>query len=201
MNLPYQNGFLVQHRHDFPYAMEEVINTCGYSGLDSRNADPLSVLTDRESRELSREVQFREISEQAYVMQAFIRDPDVLLRYIRACREHDIPIRVLFVESDYGEERWTGPAIPKTFLGYEYNTIPVDNQIITDLCWYAPLAAFLQRLNSHGLFSALDRVMGFKEAYDRAFARGEIGDGDMQTHIFCLYEVQPEDALRYLADR
>ena len=54
-------------------------------------------------------------------------------------------------------------------------------------------------MNSHGLFFTEEEAVSFKNAYDGAFARGEIGDGDMEAHIFCLYEVNPEDALRCLA--
>ena len=198
MNLRCQNGFLVQHLYDQPYGMEKIINICGYNGLSARNSDPLSVLPDRESRELSKEAQWRVVSEQERELLEFISDPDVLLRYINACRKHNIPIRLLFAESDYSEEVWTGPDIPKRFLGYEYNTIPIDNQIITDFSWYPPLSPFWQQVNSWGLFPSMDDIMLFKNAYDKAFDQGEIGDGDMQAHIFCLYEVQPEDVLRCL---
>ena len=196
MNLHCQNGFLVQHLYDQPYGMENIMNICGYNGLSARNSNPLSVLADRESQELSREAQWRMLSEQEYELLEFISDPDVLLRYIKACRKHNIPIRLLFVESDYGGEVWTGPDIPKRFLGYEYNTIPIDNQIITDFFWYPPLSPFWEQVNSRGLFPSVDDVMLFKNAYNKAFDQGAIGDGDMQTHIFCLFEVQPEDVLR-----
>ena len=198
MTLYCRNGFLVQHLNDCPYGMESTISTCGYSGLCARNSNPLSELADRESRDLSKEAEWRLISEQENVLLEFISDPNILLRYIKACRKHNIPIRLLLVESDYREEVWIGPDIPKRFLGYEYNTIPIDNQIITDLSWYPPLSPFLKRLNSHGLFSSVDEVRLFKNAYDQAFDQGEIGDGDMDTHIFCLFEVQPDDVLRYL---
>lgn len=200
MYLSHQNGFLVQHLYDRPYGMEDVINTCGYNGLFARNSNPLSMFSDAESQELSAEAEWRVISEHEYVSLEFISDPDVLLRYIKACRKRNIPIRLLLVESDYSEEVWTGPDIPKRFVGYEYNTIPVDNQIITDLYWYLPLSSFLDRLNSWGLFSSMDDVSVFKKAYDQAFERGEIGDGNMETYIFCLFEVQPDDVLRCLSN-
>jgi hypothetical protein len=154
--------------------------------------------SDSESRELNKEAEWRIISEQEYVSLEFISDSNVLLRYIQACRRHNIPIRLLFVESDYNSEVWAGPDIPKSFLGFEYNTIPLDNQVIADLFWYQPLFPFRERLNSWGLFSSEDDVMSFKNAYDQAYAQGEIGDGDMETHIFGLFEVQVDYALRCL---
>ena len=193
-----QNGFLVQELYDCPHSMEEIIHTFGYQGLSDRNDNPLSVRSDGESRRLSEEANWRRVSSQEYILLEFISDPNILLRYLQTCRKQHIPIRLLFVESDYSEEVWTGPDIPKRFLGYEYNTIPIDNQIITDLSWYRPLAPFWKRMNSLGLFPSLDEVTAFKNAYDRAFNAGEIGDGDMQTHIFCIYEVQTEDVLRCL---
>lgn len=193
-----RNGFLVQHLYDTPYGMETTTRTCGYLGLSARKSNPLSVLSDEESRELSREAEWRDVSAQEAILLEFISDPGILLRYVKVCQKKNIPIRLLFVESDYDGEVWIGPDIPKQFLGYEYNTIPIDNQIITDLSWYAPLAPFLNRLNRWGLFSALNEVTEFKDAYNKAFAQDEIGDGNMETHIFRLYEVQTDDILRIL---
>lgn len=191
----FQNGFLVQHRYDLPYSMEEIFNVSGYLGLSARNSDPLFSLPDRESRELSKAATWREISPGMYQMLEFISDPDILLRYLKACREREIPVRLLFAQSDYSQEVWTGPDIPKQCIGFEYSPIPIDNQIIGDLYYYEPLAPFRKRLNSYGLFFTQEEAAQFKNAYDRAFAAGIIGDGDMEPHIFCLYEVNPEDAV------
>ena len=198
MDLLCQNGFLVQHLNDCPHGVENKIHTCEYNGLSARNSNPLSMFSDRESQELSKEAEWRVISEHKYALKEFISDPDILIRYIKTCQKRNIPIRLLFVESDYNEEVWRGPEIPKRFLGYEYNTIPIDNQIITDFSWYRPLSPFIKHVNPWGLFSSLDDVMRFKNAYDSAFENGEIGDGDMETHIFCLFDVQLDDLLRHL---
>ena len=197
----FQNGFLVQHLYEIPYVMEDIINACGYLGLSARNSDPLLSLPDRESRELSREATWREVSPGWYQMLEFISDPEILLRYLKACRDRGIPIRLLFAQSDYSQEVWTGPDIPKKCIGFEYSPIPIDNQIIGDLYCYPPLNPFMKRLNSYGLFFTQEEATQFKNAYDQAFAQGEIGDGDVETHIFCLYEVNPEDVLRCLEDQ
>ena len=197
----FQNGFLVQGLYEIPRVMEDMINACGYLGLSARHSDPLMALPDRESRELSREATWREVSPGMYQMLEFISDPDILLRYLKACREREIPIRLLFAQSDYSQEVWTGPDIPKRCIGFEYSPVPIDNQIIGDLYYCELLAPFLKRLNSHGLFFTQEEAAAFKNAYDQAFAAGEIGDGDMDTHIFCLYEVDPEDVLRCLMDQ
>lgn len=194
----FQNGFLVQHRYALPYGMEEIFNSCGYLGLSARHSDPLMTLPDRESRELSREATWREVSPGMYQMLEFISDPDILLRYLKACREREIPLRLLFAQSDYSQEVWTGPDVPKRCIGFEYSPVPIDNQIIGDLYYCEFLVPFRKRLNSYGLFFTQEEAAAFKNAYDRAFAAGEIGDGDMETHIFCLYEVNPEDAMRCL---
>lgn len=196
MGILYRNGFVIQHLYEQPYGMGDVIHTCGYCGLSARNADPLSALPDRESQKLSEEASWRAISEHMRTPLEFISDSSLLLRYIAACQSHNIPIRLLFVESDYRQEVWTDPIPPRKLLGYEYNTIPIDNQIITDLSWYDPFSDFLKRINSYGLFRSMEEVLSFKNAYDQAFARGDIGDGDMETHIFRLSEVQVDDALR-----
>ena len=195
----FQNGFLVQGLYEIPPVMEDIINACGYLGLSARNSDPLLSLPDRESRELSKAATWREVSPGMYQMLEFISDPDILLRYLKACREREISIRLLFAQSDYSQEVWTGPDIPKQCIGFEYSPVPIDNQIIGDLYCVEPLAPFLKRLNSYGLFFTQEEATQFKNAYDQAFAEGTIGDGDMEAHIFCLYEVNPEDVLLCLA--
>ena len=198
MKLYYQNGFLVQHLYDVPNGMEKTIETCGYNGLCARNSNPLSKCTDQESRKLSHAAEWQKTPDKMFVSLEFISDPGILFQYIQACRVRNIPIRLLFIESDYSEEVWTGPEMPKNFLGYEYNTIPIDNQIITDISWYTPFSVFRKGLNSWGLFPTMDDALLFKSAYDRAMAQGEIGDGEMETHIFCLFEVRIEDVLQVL---
>ena len=194
----FQNGFLVQGLYEIPRVMEDIIDAWGYLGLSARHSDPLMDLTDRESRELSREATWREVSPGMCQMLEFISDPDILLRYLKACREREIPLRLLFAQSDYSQEVWTGPDVLKRCIGFEYSPVPIDNQIIGDLYYCEFLAPFLKRLNSHGLFFTREEAAAFKNAYDRAFAAGIIGDGDMETYIFCLYEVNPEDAMRCL---
>lgn len=193
-----QNGFLVQHLYEMPCGMEDIFSACGYLGLSARNSDPLFSLSHRESKELSREATWREVSPGMYQMLEFISDPDILLRYLKACQQRGIPVRLLFAESDYDQEVWSGPDIPKMCIGFEYSPVPIDNQIIGDLWCCEFLAPFRQRLNSCGLFFTREEAARFQNAYDGAFARGEIGDGDMESHIFCLYEANPEDVLRCL---
>ena len=200
MDLHYRNGFLIQHLYDHPHGMENIIQIHNYYGLSARNSNPLSMLSTPECLSLSKKAEWHSISEHEHILLEFISNPDLLIQYIKTCQEYSIPIRLLFVESDYNGEVWTGPDVPKKFLGYEYNTIPIDDKIITDFSWYLPLAPFWDRVNSFGLFSSLDDVTLFTNAYKQAFDRGEIGDGDMQAHTFRLYEVQPDDVLRCKTD-
>lgn len=200
MDLRYRNGFLVQHFYDFPPIMDNIIKTHNYNGLSARNSNPLSMLSAPECLSLSKKAEWHSISEHEHILHEFISNPDLLIRYVKTCQEYSIPIRLLFVESDYNGEVWTGPDVPKKFLGYEYNTIPIDDQIITDFSWYLPLAPFWDRVNSFGLFSSSEDLTLFVNAYNHAFEQGEIGDGDMQPHTFCLFEVQPDDVLRYKTD-
>lgn len=195
MSIFYRNGFVVQHLYEQPYGIGDAIHICGYCGLSARNSYPLSSLPDRESQKLSKEASWCAISEQMFTPQEFISDSSLLLRYIAACQSHNIPIRLLFVESDYKQEIWVDPIPPKKLLGYEYNTIPIDSQIITDLSWCDAFSAFLKRINPYGLFHSIEEVLSFKNAYDQAFVQGKVGDGEMETHIFGLYEVQVDDAL------
>lgn len=201
MRILFRNGFVVQHLYEQPYGIGDAIHRCGYCGLSSRTLYPLSVLPDRESQKLSEKISWCAISEQIVTPLEFISDSSLLFRYIVECQRHNIPIRLLFVESDYAQEVWTAPIPPMKCIGYEYNTIPLDSQIITDLAWYGPFSAFLKHTNPYGLFPSMEEVRSFKNAYDQAFAQGEIGDGGMETHIFRLSEVKIDDALHCMIQK
>ena len=96
--------------------------------------------------------------------------------------------RVLFIESEYGDEIWTD-AIPNLqFLVYEYSPIPLDSQVITDLCWYKPLQKFMPILNCNGLFATWEDVCKFKAAYDHAVLYDGIGD-DTTSYICKVSEI------------
>ncbi len=195
------NGFVLQ-RTDAPcYSILNYIMSFPYHGLAAYSTEPLyavdNILHDREAYALCSEAFLRKVGENAFVLRFFICEPDLLIRYILACQMRKIPIRALFVESDYAGEYWLGSQPDGALWGYAYNTIPFDDQIVTDPHWYVPLTGFWLQLNSRGLFSAQADVLAFKRAYDSAFDAGVIGDGEMETHIFRLTEVGLETALAW----
>ena len=191
----YTNGVLVQRSDRQGLAVGECIRNFRYSGMDAYNSFPLAEYPDSEARNLSKKVFSRKVAHDAYIINEFITDPFLLISYVGVCQKRQIPLQLLFVESSYGREIWQGIDPPRIFWGYEYNSIPIDNQIITDLAWYPPFADFWPKLNEHGLFPSLESVMLFKRTYDRAFMDGKIGDGDMDAYIFRLSVVDPKDIL------
>ena len=98
-------------------------------------------------------------------------------------------IRALFIESEYAFEHWTEDKPACKFIGYEYCEIPFDSQIITDFSWYTPLHYFLNKLNGYGLFDGIDEAEEFKKKYDEEFEKGNIGDGEMDTFICRISEI------------
>lgn len=172
----YPNGFLVQHTNQPIFSMG-FIRHFAYHGISACNTYPLSEFSAY--RQLNNEM----------MTQEFITEPDLLKHCVTACQECGIPIRLLFVESGYDGEIWQGHDVQKTLLGYEYNTVPIDDQIITDLEWYEPLSEFWQYLNKDGLFPTEEIAYRFKKEYDKAFQSRQIGDGDMDAFMFRISEV------------
>lgn len=178
----YPNGFLIQHTNQ-PNVSMGFIRHFAYHGISACNTYPLSEFPE-----------YRHLTDKM-MTQEFITDPDLLKRCVNACRECNIPIRILFVESGYSGEIWQGSAVQKKLLGYEYNTVPIDDQIVTDLEWYEPLSKFRKYLNADGLFPSEKTVCRFKTEYDRAFQSKQIGDGEMDAYIFRISEVNTEDTV------
>ena len=72
-----------------------------YLGANAYNHFPLSNVEDIECRRITREVFSKELEDGFYQSLEFISNKNLLMRYVELCKKHNIPIRVLFVESEY----------------------------------------------------------------------------------------------------
>ena len=185
MNRLVANGFLVQGLSDYT----NFIKNFSYSGINAFYQFPLTYINNPEYRKLTNEQQSKKIADNQYQSLEFISDLDLLKRYVSCCLKHKINIRILFVESFYSYEVWQEPLFETDFLGYEYCPIPIDEQIVTDLDWYAPFSKFWVKLNKNGLFNTYADALDFKNAYDSACNNNEIGDGEMDAYIFRVSEI------------
>lgn len=161
-----------------------------YNGINAFHQYPLMEIQDEECRRLTDAVLFKPTSDGMFESLEFISDSGIFREYMNKCAEMNKKIRALFIESDYEHEVWNAPLPELEFLGYEYCEIPFDCQIITDFDWYEPFKRFYPMLNEYGVFDTLEDVTEFKKAYDVAFEKGDIGDGDMDTYICRVYEVK-----------
>ena len=173
------NGILVQGLNDKTHCTK----TFPYHGINAYFPFPLTWLKDEVSQKLTDEQRVKRIDEYWSVSLEFISNLDLYNRYIRHCAAMNVPIRALFVESDYSAEIWTG-ALPKTeFMGYEYCPMPIDDQVATDMDWYEPFFKFRKLLNEFGLFRSYKDVETFVKFYNEEFLAERIGDGEMDAYI------------------
>lgn len=180
------NGCIVQEVND----KNNIVETFNYLGIKAYHSYPLMWVNDSESRALTKEQFSKEVSKDCYQILEFISNEDLLNRYVNACVQRDIDVRTLLIESEYDEELWRGCTPNIEFLGYEYCSIPFDEQIITDFDLYAPLSGFKNDLNKYGLFDSYEKAEEFRYLYDWYWANGYIGDGTMNTYIFKVSEVK-----------
>jgi len=180
-----QNGVIIQDLN----SPTDFMTNVKYLGANAYHQHPLCNVNDTECKLITKEVFSKKLDDGFYQSLEFISDKNLLLRYIKLCERHDIPIRVLFIESEYQFERWTEEKPACKFIGYEYCEIPFDSQMITDFSWYTPLHCFYDKLNKFGLFDNISDAEEFKNKYDREFEEGNIGDGEMDTFICKISEV------------
>ena len=181
------NGAVVQELNR-PTRYLEIPNV-SYFGINAFFHDPLCGVTDYKLRQIAAQAMEKEYADGSFALLNFITAADLLFKYLQACREAGIAIRVLFVKSNYADELWEGEFPISRFLGYEYCEIPFDSQIVTDFNWYTPLKAFHNSLNHFGLFDTIEKAEEFKKAYDAHMMKGMIGDGEMDAFICEVYEV------------
>lgn len=185
----YPNGFLIQ---DTSWHSDNV-KTFSYKGIDAYGNEPLRFIGTRQCREISNRITSLKVGENEYVMREFISNKDDLDEYIRICRELSIPIRILFLESDYCDEIWKAPLPQMRFIGYEYCPVPIDCQIITDLDWCSQLEKHKLKLNEYGLFRTEEDAASFQKDYLKAEAEGYVGDGGVDAYIFKISVVDIAD--------
>lgn len=185
----HSNGVIVQSCSAPAFGLSKF---CGkYLGVNSFWTDPLSEIKEPECKELSDRL-FHKYQDGYYTTLEFVSDPDLLFDYLLKCKELNVDVRVLQIESEYSDEICEY-AFPKVnLIGYEVCEIPFDSQIITDFDWYTPLHKFYVNLNQYGLFNSIEHASLFKEAYEREIKNGTIGDGEIEIFICKIFEVDVE---------
>lgn len=179
------NGIIIQQltnpgRYSFSFP---------YNGVNAFHQYPLCGIHDPECLALTKEVFSKETNDGYYIQTEFMSSMELVNRYLRCCKKHRIPVRALFIESDYTDEIWTDTIPDMKFLGFEYCSLPFDNQIITDMDWSPCLSGFRSKLNANGLFDSFADAEAFREAYLKRMSEGMIGDGDMDAYIMRVSEV------------
>lgn len=182
-----KNGVVVQ---DISAPAFSLSNFNGkYLGINSFWTNPLAQINDVYCKKISEEVFHKKDHEGCYTLLEFISDPNLLFNYISKCKELNIEARVLQVESDYEHEKCEYNFPVAKLIGYEFCEIPFDSQIITDFDWYTPFHQFYKLLNEYGLFNSFEDVILFKNAYENEFQSGKIGDGEIDTFICKVSEI------------
>lgn len=194
-----KNGIFIQDLQYPAFSLKRIKGK--YIGVSSFYGDPLLSIPDPECKKIYDEATWKRLDDEYSILLQFIPNLDILYRYLMKCKELNIGIRLLYVESDYPDEVCDYDFEDKKLLGYEYCEIPFDSQVITDFDWYEPLHKYYPLLNEYGLFNTLEDAEKFKAAYDEAFQKGYIGDGDMDTYVFKLYEVDAEKFIQDYRDK
>lgn len=189
----YKNGVIIQDLSATAFGLPKFSGK--YLGVNSFWTDPLAEIKDLRCKELSDRL-FHKYQDGYYMTLEFVSDPDLLFDYLLKCKELNIEVRVLQIESDYSDEICEYDFPNAKLIGYEVCEIPFDSQIITDFDWYGPLHKFYIHLNQYGLFNSIEQALKFKEAYEYEYENGAIGDGEMDIFICKVSEVDVESFIR-----
>lgn len=181
-----KNGVIIQDLSKSAFNLPKFNHR--YLGVNSFWTDPLAKINDAECKSLS-EKTYQKQCDDGYIMLEFVSDPQLLFDYITKCKEKNIDIRVLQIESDYQYETCAYDFPIAKFLGFEFCEIPFDSQVITDFDWYTQFHKYYKNLNEYGLFDTVEAATEFKREYEREWKIGNIGDGEMDTYIGKVSEV------------
>lgn len=194
------NGFVIQNK-DLPLKSIQLKNIKNYSGIIAFLDSPLlTYRNDPKYTALQDEAMFGVTDDGDLKELSFISNSNLLKRYLDKCIELNIPLRILFAESDYSDEIWNEPLPPMKFIGYEYLECPFDIFLISVFDYYEYFQKHWKKLNEYGLFQTLEDVLAFKEDFDKALGNEvpcEEDDKDMKTYIFRISEVNLDQLLTF----
>ncbi|MBQ7048324.1 MAG: hypothetical protein IJN86_05185 [Clostridia bacterium] len=183
----YSNGFIVQEFHSPTNYVDSFI----YKGIEAYHQWPLLSRYDKTAQELSRKVLWKSLPNGLSEYKEFITERDVLFEYLCECELRQIAVRILFLESDYADEKCVLPDNNLNFIGFEYCSIPIDNIIITDFDMHSNtlFKEYKKNLNEYGLFNSYQDALSFKMRYDELMKSGVVGDGGIDAYIFKVSEL------------
>ena len=196
----HKNGLIVQDlrnkidtRQDMPYC-----------GIASYMGEPLYLLKDEISKELSKTISSL-VSYLYWVDQngtlcdllEVIPKYDLAIKYIKHCREDfDIPIRLLFVESECPMPTWEGPLFPMTCLGYEMGSSEIDDPtMIYEIanCVHPEFERFQNRLNNNGIFDDYETISEYMSIRKKLLLEGVDIENDNTYYIMKISEIDTND--------
>ncbi|HEX3045152.1 MAG TPA: hypothetical protein VHY08_10375 [Bacillota bacterium] len=185
------NGLIIQKLND----LNNVCPLTSYMGLERYQSWPLEDRTDEQSKKLTEETEERWFnyfygeSNEKYAL-AVVPSMEYISRYLNTCKNYNLKVRVLHIETEREEPQWEGPPLDKTFLGYEYATSQNFYSPLSDdlfgLSTPPSLVNSKSVLNKYGLFNTEEDLISYIENRNKA-----IGEGyDLESFgDFCKYKV------------
>ena len=189
----YNNGIVIQGLTQSSECYSESLGK-DYIGLERYLTDPLEQQSDIKSMQLTNEITECRLKEWGGRMFT-ITDQELLHRYISHCKNQDIPIRCIQIESE--EPYPFSDIIPskKNFLGYEY----VDTDMQTS-CSYEDLCmdpqyighafdSIIPTLNEYGLFDTLSKIQKYIDIRVKLIKQGYDMEEYYHPKIVKLYDI------------
>lgn len=186
----FKNGYIVQDAGSDQYRTKSpFFAPKGYIGIHRFITFPLTLCqSDPVCRELSEKQSWRKISDNLFQLLEFISDEELLKQYVEACHGKSIPVRCLYIESDYEDEICQEKPQNIRFIGYEVTEIPFSNMTLCDLAINERFENYRQLLNENGLFANEGDAFKFKTEYKALLDQDLVGDGNVDVFVCAVYE-------------
>lgn len=186
----FKNGYIVQDAGSDRCGMKmPFFAPKGYRGIHRFIMFPLTFCqSDPVCRELSKKQSWRKISDNLFQLLEFISDEELLKQYVEACHGKSIPVRCLYIESDYEDEICQEKPQNIRFIGYEVTEIPFSDMTLCDLAINERFENYRQLLNENGLFANEGDAFKFKTEYKALLEQDLVGDGNVDVFVCAVYE-------------
>jgi len=121
---------------------------------------------------------------------------DLLKRSVNHYLHFNIPIRILFIESEFDKPEWVGYIPKMKFIGYELGSSEItDPTMIYEIehCVHPEFEKFANKLNENGLFNEYETISEYENIRNRLLSEGVDIENENPYYIMRISEINISD--------
>jgi len=199
----YKNGVIIQDTSQNESQLFYTIKNKNYNGICRypydvicSNLDTVSLGLNEEISELNINWYVDENNTTHYYLDV-IPTYDLFMRSVKHYLQLNIPIRILFIESEFDKPEWVGSVPKMNFLGYEYGSCEIsrDPTMVYELenNIHPKFKNITKKLNKYFLFENYENILEYVKIRNDLISEGFGLENENPYYIMRISEININD--------